>query len=87
MGESSQSIVRPSNFRGLIFEPKKNRVGEQRIPFRDLAKLAAPRKTVAFLVEQADCDPSTAKRWLSGQSPASGKAVRIVFANIMARLE
>lgn len=87
MGESRQRRRLPSNRGGLIYEPKNIRPVDRRISFRDLARLAAPRKTVQFLVERAECDPSTAKRWLAGKSPASGKAVGAVVADIMSRLQ
>ena len=84
--ESTARRVLRSNRGGLKYEPKNIRHVDRRISFRDLAKLASPRKTIEFLVERADCDRSTAKRWLSGRSPASGRAVNVVFADIMSRL-
>ncbi len=86
MSESNARRRLPSNFGRLKYEPKKIAAVDRRISFRDLAKLAAPRKTIEFLVERADCDPSTAKRWLSGKSPASGRAVSVVIADITSRL-
>lgn len=87
MGESSVPKREPSNFGGLKYEPKKIRPVDGRISFRDLAKFAQPRKTVDFLVERAGCDRSTAKRWLAGKSPASGRAVTALFAELASRLE
>ncbi|MGE0579352.1 hypothetical protein, partial [Reyranella sp.] len=86
MGTSSNQRRASSNPRGLIYEPKKIRPVDRRISFRDLAKLAQPRKTIEYLVERGGCDRSTAKRWLSGASPASGRAVGAVVADIMSRL-
>lgn len=73
--------------RGLIYEPKKIRPVDKGISFYELAKFARRRKTIQFLVDKAKCDRSTAKRWLSGKSPPSGRAVGVVFADIMARLQ
>lgn len=84
---TSQRRPLRSNRRGLIYEPKNIRPVDDRISFRDLAKFAVPRKTVDFLVARARCDRSTAKRWLSGKSPASGRAVSVVFADILSRYE
>lgn len=86
-GESFARRRVSSNRRGLIYEPKKFQPVDRRISFRELAKLAQPRKTVEYLAERASCDRSTAKRWLSGKSPASGRAVTAVFADIASRLE
>lgn len=84
--ESTARRVLRSNRGGLKYEPKNIRPVDRRISFRELAKLAAPRKTIDFLVERAACDRSTAKRWLAGRSPASGRAVVAVVADIMSRL-
>lgn len=70
----------------LKYEPKKISPVDERISFYEFAKFARRRKTVQFLVDRADCDPSTAKRWLKGTSPASGAAVRAIVADIMVRL-
>lgn len=86
-GESSARPLPPSNLRGLKYEPKKIRPVDRRISFRDLARLAAPRKTVAFLVERLDCSPATAKRHLSGRSRVPGAAVYVVLADIFSRIE
>jgi len=85
-GESSARRPVRSNRRGLKYEPKNIRPVDGRIPFSVVAKVAAPRKTIQYLVERTGCDPSTAKRWLSGKSPASSRANNVVFADIMARV-
>lgn len=88
MGTESSARHRvASNFEGRKSEPKKIRPVDGRISFRDLAKLAAPRKTVAFLVERLACDRSTAKRHLSGRSRVPGTAVYAVLADIFSRIE
>jgi hypothetical protein len=58
-----------------------------RISFRDLARIAAPRKTKEFLVARTGCDDSTAKRWLRGKSRVPGQAVYAVLADIFARID
>jgi hypothetical protein len=87
MGESSPAFRAPSNLRGGKFAPKKIELPKQRISFRDLARLAAPRKTREFLSERTGCDDSTAKRWLSGKSRVSGAAVCAVLADVLSRVE
>lgn len=66
--------------------PKKIRSVDRRIPFRDLARFAAPRRTEKFLIQHTGCGRSTAKRWLSGKSRPSGDAVCVVVADILVRL-
>ena len=87
MGESSLRTVRASNFQGRKSAPKKIISPAERISFRDLARLAARRKTPQFLVDRTGCDESTAKRWLSGKSRAPADALRVVLADIFARLD
>lgn len=60
---------------------------EERISFRDLARMAARRKTREFLAERCGVDISTAKRWLSGRSRAPASALRAVVVDILARAE
>lgn len=85
-GESSVPKRELSNRRGLKYEPKKIALPKDRISFRDLARLAARRKTQQFLTDRTGCDPSTAKRWLSGKSRAPGEAVYAVLSDIFARI-
>lgn len=82
---SSATSALGSNFEGRKFAPKKIRPVDERISFRSLAKFAVPRKTIEFLCERTGCDPSTAKRWLRGESRPSDSAVNAVWANIFAR--
>ena len=87
MSESSQRTARPSTFGRGKYAPKKIRPADKRIFFRDLARLAAPRKTKQFLTERTGCDDSTAKRWLTRKSRAPAGAVYAVLADIFARIE
>lgn len=86
MSESSARRRLPSN-RGTDKYVRKNiRTVERRISFRDLARLAAPRKTEHFLAEKTGSDARSARRWLRGErAPAS--AVYAVMADIFARIE
>jgi hypothetical protein len=91
MGESAKRrnrrLSRPGRrSKRLKYEPKKILPVDERISFYDFAKFARRKKTIQFLVDRAECDPSTAKRWLAGKSPASGAAVRAIVADIMVRL-
>lgn len=85
MVESSARRSPRSNFEGRKYEPKKIRAVDGRISFRDLAKFAAPRKTIEFLVERTGRDPSTAKRWLAGKTRPSDEAVNAIWADIHSR--
>lgn len=85
--ESQQRNGLPSTFQGRKFAPKKIRVAEGRISFRDLAKFAVPRKTEQFLVDRTGCDGSTAKRWLSGTSRAPAHALQALVVDILSRIE
>lgn len=85
--ESRQRTIASSNRGGLKSEPKKIRPKPERISFRDLAKLAARRKTIQFLCDRVSCDPSTAKRWLSRASRVPDRAIYVVLADIFARIE
>lgn len=87
MSESKPSLALPSTFQGRKYAPRKIPLPAERISFRDLAKLAARRKTEQFLTERTGCDPSTAKRWLSGKSRAPDRAVYAVLADIFARFD
>jgi len=88
-GESNAGIAVGSNRGGRKFAPKKIRSVDERISFRDLALLASRRKTIQFLCDRVDCDPSTAKRWLSSKRTARvpDRAVYVVLADIFARIE
>jgi hypothetical protein len=59
---------------------------DRKILFRDLARFAVPRRAEQFLVKHTGCGRSTAKRWLSGKSRASGDAVCALVADILVRL-
>ncbi len=87
MGESNPPIVRTSNFRGGKSVTRNTRPARGRISFRDLAKLASPRKTEQFLAERTGTDPRTAKRWLSRKSRAPDRAVYAVLADIFGRID
>lgn len=63
-----------------------SRNGPKTIPFRDLARFAVPMRTEQFFVKHTGCARSTAKRWLSGKSRASGDAVCALVADILVRL-
>jgi hypothetical protein len=84
--ESQQRKRLPSSLGRLTNEPRKIRAAEQRISFRDLAKLAARRKTQQFLSERTGCDASTAKRWLSGKSRAPDDAIYVVLIQIFTEM-
>lgn len=86
MGESQQRAARPSTFQRRKFAPRKTQPAGERISFRDLAKLAARRKTQQFLTERTGCDPSTAKRWLSGESRAPDDAIYVVLIQIFTEM-
>lgn len=86
-GESSVPNSEPSTFRGRKYAPKKIRPVDEGISFRDLAKFAARRKTIEFLCERTDCDPSTAKRWLSGESRAPAHVLREIVVDVLSRVE
>lgn len=85
--ESSAGNRAPSSLRRGRYAPQKIVSARERIFFRDLAKLAAPRKTRAFLVEKLGCDDSTAKRYLTSRTRVSSEAVYAVLADIFARIE
>jgi hypothetical protein len=87
MSESSQRVALRSSFRGGKSVTKKILSPATRISFRDLAKLAARRKTEQFLSDRTGCDERTAKRWLSGASRAPGEAVYVVLADIFSRID
>jgi len=59
---------------------------DRKIPFGDLARFAVPRRAERFLIQRTGCGRSTAKRWLSGTSRASGPAVCAIVADILVRL-
>lgn len=86
-GESKRRGALLSNPDRRKFAPKNIGAGRERISFRDIAKLAARRKTQQFLSDRTGCDPSTAKRWLSGDSRAPAGAVYAVLADIFARID
>jgi hypothetical protein len=86
-GESRQGAVAASNLGRGKYAPKKIPPPRERISFRDLAKVAAPKKTREFLSAHTGCDDSTAKRWLSGKSRAPAGAVYAVLADIFARID
>src|SRR5262245_3140201 len=64
--ESTLRTVAPSNFSRRKIAPRNSLLSRDRSPFRELARIAAPRKTKEFLVARTGCDGSTAKRWLRG---------------------
>jgi hypothetical protein len=83
--ESSARIIAASNFQTDKNVRKKTRTLDKRISFRDLAKLASPRKTEHFLAEKTGSDPRSARRWLRGERAPAG-AVYAVLADIFARI-
>lgn len=85
MDQSSALLRAASNFDRRKFAPKKIPAVDDRISFYDLAKFAAPRKTIEFLVERTGRDASTAKRWLAGKSRPSDAAVNAIWADIHSR--
>lgn len=85
-GESRQGALAPSNPQRRKYAPKKIPKPSERISFRDLAKLAARRKTQQFLTDRTGCDPSTAKRWLSGESRAPDDAIYVVLIQIFTEM-
>jgi hypothetical protein len=87
MGESSAAFARRSNFGADKNVRKKIPVFSRRISFRELARLASPRKTDQFLAHLTGADARTARRWLSGESRATGDAFRAVTADILSRLD
>jgi len=86
-GESSARRELSSNFGRRKYAPKKIRIANERISFRDLAEFACPRKTKDFLVEKLGCDDATAKRWLGGKSRAPDRAAYAVLADILSRMQ
>jgi hypothetical protein len=89
VAESTRRTITPSNFSGRKTAPGKSLPpnARDRISFRDLARVAAPRKTKEFLVARTGCDDSTAKRWLRGKSRVPGQAVYAVLADIFTRID
>jgi hypothetical protein len=85
--ESTLRTVAPSNFSRRKIAPRNSLPPRDRISFRNLARIAAPRKTKEFLVARTGCDDSTAKRWLRGKSRVPGQAVYAVLADIFARID
>jgi hypothetical protein len=85
-GESKQRTRNPSNLRTDIFVRQKIRGAAHRILFRDLARLASPRKTEQFLAAKTGSDPRTARRWLRGDRAPAG-AVYAVLADIFSRID
>jgi hypothetical protein len=83
--ESKLRTVAPSNFSRRKVAPRNSLPPRDRISFRDLARIAAPRKTKEFLVARTGCDDSTAKRWLRGMSRVP--AVYAVLADIFTRID
>jgi hypothetical protein len=81
--ESSARIVLRSNRDTDKIVPKKT-LGKK-ILFRDLARLASPRKTEQFLAAKTGSDPRSARRWLRGERAPAG-AVYAVLADIFARI-
>lgn len=86
MGESSRYTRRLSNRGTDKYVPKKIRAVDKRISFRDLARLASPRKTEQFLADKTGSDPRSARRWLRGER-APAEAVYAVLADIFARID
>lgn len=86
MGESRPGGVAPSNRGTDKFVLKKIPVRGKRISFRDLAKLASPRKTEQFLAEKTGSDPRSARRWLRGERAPAG-AVYAVLSDIFSRID
>lgn len=84
-GESESLSVAASNFRRGKNATQKIRGDEERIHFRDLARLAFKRKTSAILASLLETDVRTAKRWLSRESRAPDHAVTLVLGEIMRR--
>jgi hypothetical protein len=85
MVESSGAIGQQSNFRGGKSATKYLRPDEERISFRDLAKLAWRRKPWVPLAERTGKDQRTVKRWLSRGSRAPDLALAVVWSEIMRR--
>lgn len=86
MGESKPRRRLPSNFGTDKFVRKNIRTSQRRISFRDLARLASPRKTEHYLAERTGKDPRSARRWLRGDA-APASAVYAVMADIFSRIE
>jgi hypothetical protein len=85
MRESRGYTRRLSNRGTDKYVLKKTRPVDGRISFRDLAKLASPRKTERFLADKTGSDPRSARRWLRGER-APDVAVYAVLADIFARI-
>jgi hypothetical protein len=75
-----------SNSHGPTSWPKKTQAADDAIPFRDLAKLAFPKKTVLSLAAASGRSPSAVKYWLSGRHEPPGRAIRIVLGEIIRRI-
>lgn len=84
--ESSGRKLAVSNFDTDKNVLKKIRPVDRRISFRDLAKLASPRKTEQFLAAKTGSDRRSARRWLRGDRAPAG-AVYAVLADIFARID
>ena len=86
MGESSVRKRAASNFGTDKYVRQNIRPVDRRISFRDLAKLASPRKTEHFLAAKTGSDRRSARRWLRGERAPAG-AVYAVLADIFARID
>jgi uracil-DNA glycosylase len=86
--ESVEStLARRSNVQGRKNAPQKIRSISERISFRDLARLAFPRKTAATLADLTSSDLSTCKRWLANRQRRPQVALVVVLGEIMRRLD
>lgn len=85
-GESKLGERAASTRAADIFVRKKVPGLERRISFRELAKLASPRKTEQFLASKTGSDPRSARRWLRGER-APAAAVYAVLADIFSRID
>lgn len=85
MGESFARRRALSNLRTDKYVRKNIRTSDRRISLRDLARLAAPRKTEHYLAERTGKDPRSARRWLRGDT-APASAVYAVMADIFSRI-
>jgi hypothetical protein len=86
MSESSARSRAASNFDTDKYVRKNIRAVGKRISFRDLAKLASPRKTEQFLAEKTGSDARSARRWLRGERAPAG-AVYAILADIFSRID
>lgn len=79
---SSEQPIALQSHGNLTAKPVRpvTRINGQRIYFADLAEMAWPEKTEANLAYVLNCDPRTARRYLSRTDPTEPPAVALSTA-------